>query len=429
MPSEQPNENMDKVLKAYAKKRREDSAQIEMDLPTRNMLQAEVKRTLGEVPVPAAARPRPRFAWWPQLIIGVASAAALAIALLVWKLPSHNETSDSVPVTTRSATPAISSDSLSYAAKAEPEAKDFKEEAIQSKDKAQVPAPALANEGKARDQIGQPVEQHQLEAEKKNEPAATVVIHNAAPTAPASVAVDAPAAAVLPTPGDHQSSSSVLNNSLALSPAPDRSIAAAAPAQIQTRSVKKVESAHLDQLDVAPAPQKQRIRFSQINNRAQYRVNLNSPPLPKVLTTFGLERTGTNVVIKDADGSVYAGRAFQNSVGQNRTQAFLINGAAQPANSPTVPTGDAIPADNFAFRVSGYNNKLRQKIVFSGNVINTVQNTNPSNALALSDQRVASQTQNSNIQQQLPAQNVLLNGRVQVGRNSEFDIEAAPVTK
>ena len=409
MPSEQPNENMDKVLKAYAKKRREDSAQIEMDIPTRNMLQAEVKRTLAEVPVPAAIKPRPRFAFWPQLIIGVASAAALAIAVLVWKLPSRNEISDAAAVPqTQVTAPSESSPAITYSAKTAPEPKDASANAASSANsfvvknglttdaasppvEVQLPTPTPTLAASKTDEAASPaVPQLQIESGKKAEvTASTAPAHQESAPAPSTAATGA--------------------------------IAAAAPApQATTRSLDKIESASLNR-QVFVAPKKEQIQFSQLDNRTQYRINLNSPPLPKVLTKFGFERTGTNVVVKDSDGSIYAGNAFQNAVSQNHVQSFG-GGFTRSANSPANSSGDPIPDDNFAFRVSGYNRKLRQKIIFTGNVVNAVQIVSTTNAFAL-------QNQSSNAQEQLPAQNILLNGRVQVGRSSEFNIEAAPITK
>ncbi|MDB6057201.1 MAG: hypothetical protein JWO95_1045, partial [Verrucomicrobiales bacterium] len=147
MPSELPNENMDKALKAYAQKRRDDSPQIEMDLAARNMLQAEVKRTLGEVPVPAPTRSRPRFAWWPQMLIGVASAAALAIAVLFWKLPSRNEGTGSVVEGENRSIAAA--DTTIAPSKAEPETDTFKKDVnreVPASTPAATPAPVLADE-------------------------------------------------------------------------------------------------------------------------------------------------------------------------------------------------------------------------------------------------------------------------------------------
>lgn len=466
MPSDQPNENMDKVLKAYAKKRREDSTQMEMDIPTRNMLQAEVKRTLAEVPVPAVTKPRPRFAWWPQLIIGVASAAALAIAVLVWKLPSRTETSDSTGIArNETVVSAPTADAASIAPKEKPESTVITEvnSAAAFKDQVQTPVPVLAGETKTRDGFAQQVSQDHLKAKKQDEPLTTwsaannastdaavlsssspmVTLTTPPPTSTAlvitngiemtskaytlnggSLAESAPIASVAPTPVLKSESAT------ALSPTPAASVAAPVTApQITTRSMAKAEASNLDRLQKVLPPQKQRIEFSQVSNYGQYRVNLNSPPLPKVLTKFRFERTGTNVLIKDADGSVYAGKAFQNAVSQNHTQAFVGGGVANSANSPALNAGDAIPDDNFAFRVSGYNNKLRQKIIFNGNVINAAQNALSSNVVSLYDQSGALQNQSNNTQQLLRAQNVLLNGRVQVGRNSEFNIQAAPITK
>src|SRR3954471_24297133 len=103
MPSQQPDENMDKVLKAYAQKRREDGGQIEMDLVTRNMLHAEVARKLG--PVPVVVKARPRFAWWPQIIMGVAGCAAVAIALILW-LPPQSRSKARMADSSKLSTPA-----------------------------------------------------------------------------------------------------------------------------------------------------------------------------------------------------------------------------------------------------------------------------------------------------------------------------------
>ena len=72
MLSEEPNSKMDELLRAYAKKRREQAEPaLQMHPATRKLLQDEVKRTLG-----AAAAPR-RQSWqklrWPLLALGADS--------------------------------------------------------------------------------------------------------------------------------------------------------------------------------------------------------------------------------------------------------------------------------------------------------------------------------------------------------------------
>ena len=49
--------------------------------------------------------------------------------------------------------------------------------------------------------------------------------------------------------------------------------------------------------------------FVQLDSRAQYRRNIQSPPLPKILQSFRLEQQGNHVRFVDADGSVYDGEA------------------------------------------------------------------------------------------------------------------------
>jgi hypothetical protein len=165
----------------------------------------------------------------------------------------------------------------------------------------------------------------------------------------------------------------------------------------------------------AKLPTQQNFRFAQINNRAQYRINLNSPPLPKVLTNFGLERVGTNIVVHDADGSVYSGKiiTLNDSLAKRA-----------PSQQQTFDGPNGIPEDTFSFRVTGYNKHLRQKIVFSGSLQNAIATTNALDNITT--RQAPAQNLAGNQQQQSPAQNLQLNGKVQVGRNSEFEIEAAP---
>lgn len=49
--------------------------------------------------------------------------------------------------------------------------------------------------------------------------------------------------------------------------------------------------------------------FVQLDSRAQYRRNVQSPPLPKILQSFRLEQQGNHVRFLDADGSIYEGEA------------------------------------------------------------------------------------------------------------------------
>jgi hypothetical protein len=81
LPSE-PNSKMDELLRAYAKKRREQAEPpLSMHPATRKLLQEEVKRTLR------AAPPQPRQNWrslrWPLLALGGGFAALMVMLAVV----------------------------------------------------------------------------------------------------------------------------------------------------------------------------------------------------------------------------------------------------------------------------------------------------------------------------------------------------------
>jgi hypothetical protein len=82
--------------------------------------------------------------------------------------------------------------------------------------------------------------------------------------------------------------------------------------------------------------------FRQIEPEQRYRPNLNSPPLPRVLPTFALQQTGTNVEIIDWDKSVYKGSI----------QSAATAGA---------------PAELYQLHASGTNRTLNQLVIFTAN--------------------------------------------------------------
>jgi hypothetical protein len=106
--------------------------------------------------------------------------------------------------------------------------------------------------------------------------------------------------------------------------------------------LRKVEAKA--QAGVAPA-QTLAARFQQVAPATRYRQNLNSPPVPRVLTNFEFFVAAPTVRIIDADGSVYEGT----------TQ--LVQSAAQ------VSSGSAEP---IAFTAAGTNQSLNQLVTFTG---------------------------------------------------------------
>ncbi|MHC1766243.1 MAG: hypothetical protein AB9869_18410 [Verrucomicrobiia bacterium] len=91
------------------------------------------------------------------------------------------------------------------------------------------------------------------------------------------------------------------------------------------------------------------LHFQQVEPATRYRRNLNSPPVPNVLPTFEVQQIGTNVRIVDWDESVYEGS---------------IEAAPTVAQVAPVPEQ---AVQSFNFQATGTNRTLRQRVVFTGN--------------------------------------------------------------
>jgi hypothetical protein len=84
MPNE-PENNMDKLLKTYAQKRREEAAgPFEMHGATRNLLQSEVARTIPHQTAQRQGWRKLFSGFWPGLAWGGSMVAVLGLASLVW---------------------------------------------------------------------------------------------------------------------------------------------------------------------------------------------------------------------------------------------------------------------------------------------------------------------------------------------------------
>ncbi|MBI5803020.1 MAG: hypothetical protein HZA92_20150 [Verrucomicrobia bacterium] len=92
-------------------------------------------------------------------------------------------------------------------------------------------------------------------------------------------------------------------------------------------------------------------RFLQLDNRAGFRQNFNSPPVPQVMQDFAFERVGERVRIVDADGSTYEGAVMPAPAHESRAK-----GVSQP---------DVAQA-SYRFFASGVNRKLNQSVEVRG---------------------------------------------------------------
>ncbi len=201
--------------------------------------------------------------------------------------------------------------------------------------------------------------------------------------------------------------------------------------------------------EVAPVRQ----RFQQLDNRAGYRQNFNSPPVPQVLQDFAFERTGDRVRIVDADGSTYDGTVTPSPVEESRMKgAAKFDEATKRKDATSQSAQSADPQSAYRFYANGVNRKLNQSVEFRGEWLpaeaaqpalatpalqptsysgvrlgrqsaDKQEKANPTNALSdplpLGQNYLPQQSQ----KEQSPGR---ISGRAVVGGKSEFDIKAVP---
>jgi hypothetical protein len=186
-----------------------------------------------------------------------------------------------------------------------------------------------------------------------------------------------------------------------------------------------------------------RLRFSNIDVRSQYRRNFNSPAQLPVLNSFELEQTGSQIRIVDADGSVYEGRIAPaeapKDLAENRravsaSPSLTQAPAAQPAAAANAGLGQSSDNDasaaSYNFRAVGTNRTLNQRVVFSGNYINTA--SAPSQAANSIGNRTAPSVANNQAaaKAQLQSNQLPIGGGAQIqgqaiiGTNNQVEINA-----
>jgi len=163
-------------------------------------------------------------------------------------------------------------------------------------------------------------------------------------------------------------------------------------------------------------------RFVQSDGASRLRRNYNSPPRPQVLNDFHLQQNGSQVEIRDADGSLYFGSL--------RAPVELKGGAAnaKPNSNPNfayAPT-DSLQApqtnnlsQQFEFTVVGTNIALSQRVVFNGSLVMT--NAKPLNEGALGGTGGFGGNQGLS--------NARVQGRAAVGTRTQIEVIAVPVSE
>ena len=391
MPAEQ-NHKMDTLLKAYARKRREEAGPpIQMSPATRRMLQAEVDRSLRN-PAPPAPRERVQFAslvrFWPRFALGAAGIALLLGAASLWLRFEENDEAQLAQAIEReknlflfaqgASDHRLPGEALggSTALKGVPESFG-----VVTGDSVQDSTP---NSGAVRQRE---LRDERVEVAVANAPSGSrfePMFSNAAtyafrvPGSPATrSAADQAAEVARPQSRGRDAAHAGLgvapqlqlqveslqtglefgrSESVRLVEAAPRP---AAPSQTMTaRANSPATAAPLAKSGISPQrvagttldvkAQASNLMFQQVDPLVRYRRNLNSPPMPNVLTKFEVQQSGNFLRIIDADSSVYEGTIAP------------VPGQPQPA---TAEPG----AQSLAFQTAGTNRTLQRLIRFTGN--------------------------------------------------------------
>ena len=430
MLSPEPNSKMDELLKAYAKKRREQGEPpAQMHPATRKLLQDEVKRTLG-------AAPSPRQNWqkwrWPLLAFGGGFAALLVMFAVI-----NAQMSQLLPATATAdrslsaAQPTLKAPELDVAKTTSRQAilAGTDKKASEFKDQAAPPmAPAGPINPSAVAPPGAAAASPRTDlAEAGQSPAVNFKASPAlAPPETQAATPSQPAGAVSlnETRLGAAVPSVLADKSASVSPEPvapvTPPIAAAAPPAVSAAVAKQENT-----LRFAPADAESNASYVAagefVQTRSLAREKAAQPSLSNVLSAFQLQRSGQNVRVLDADGSVYDGQVLDGI-----SSAAASGGARRRARFGSArQSKDTNDAANWTFKVTGTNQHLQQNVVFTGNVL-TMPAANSLNATA-GQNRSASQPQMAPASAPVSsAQNSRITGQVQVGGGKEIPIEAKP---
>lgn len=157
---------------------------------------------------------------------------------------------------------------------------------------------------------------------------------------------------------------------------------------------------------------------------------------PRVLDAFQIEQTGNQLHVIDSDGSSYDGsiqfataEALYDTMDATK-QTVELKSRAKIAGPQSFREGvpESQAGQNYFFRVTGTNRTLQQSVAFTGNLL-VLSNALPAaeTGLALSP---TTKSQFPKGQTDLPTlQNSSISGKVQLGRDQEMRINAVPVAR
>jgi hypothetical protein len=178
-------------------------------------------------------------------------------------------------------------------------------------------------------------------------------------------------------------------------------------------------------------------RFAQVALPAKEKFSRadRATPAHRVLGSFQMEQSGSKLRLVDADGSVYSGYV---TMADNPRRARAIQSEAAASSPATRAPTEERPADRldsdqavpqtYYFRVTGTNRSLRQKVVFTGNLLPASRAA--STPLLITNLNLGAGyggAQTSSVTQlALPLQNSRISGKLVIGNAKAVEVNAEP---
>jgi hypothetical protein len=146
-----------------------------------------------------------------------------------------------------------------------------------------------------------------------------------------------------------------------------------------------------------------------------------------VLVSFELRQNGDNLAVVDADGSVYQGSLQTNSPVSQIPAPVVESRTAQNAQNQisTVAKNEIVAGNNFYFRVAGQNRTSKQNVVFTGNLIPLAGSLDNSQAAATANNSAGSAGM-SQVQNTAVFSNSRIAGTATVDTTNQIEINALP---
>lgn len=157
---------------------------------------------------------------------------------------------------------------------------------------------------------------------------------------------------------------------------------------------------------------------------------------PAVLDAFQLEQTGNQLRVIDSDGSSYSGsiqfataEALDDTVDETKKTGEFKSKDKLPARQAASGAElNSQAGQNYFFRVVGTNRTLKQSVAFTGNLL-VLTNALPATRIGVT-LAPAAKSQLPQGQSGLPTLlNSSISGKVRLGADKEMQINAVPVTK